>query len=356
MSTAATPPPRRRRVELGTSGPILAFAALIVLFALLTPASFLSTGTLFSIVNNQAVLAILACGLTVVLLAGEFDLSIGFTMTLTGALAAGLVAQTGLSEPVAILAALGVGAAVGLVNGLLVTAFSVPALIATLATGTIVEGLTLWYTGGETIFEGITGAFIDIGRWSFGELQAPAVYLLVIAAALWVFLRFTASGRYLHAIGGNRAAARISGIRVERYITAAFVLSGVCAAVAGVVLSARNGSAQPGSGTPFLLPAFAAAFLGSVTLRRGEFHIIGTVVGVYLIATGSTGFVLLGAPFFTQQLFSGAVLVLATAGSKVLSRRGGGPSRASPTSPLADAAREAGARPGEGPHVTTAAR
>jgi ribose transport system permease protein len=108
---------------------------------------------------------------------------------------------------------------------------------------------------------------------------------------------------------------------VSRHVILAFAIAGVTAAIAGVILTARNGSANPTAGNPYLLPAFAAAFLGSVTLRRGEFHILGTIIGVYLIATGSTGFVILGAPFFTQQLFGGAVLVAATAGSRLLRRR-----------------------------------
>jgi ribose/xylose/arabinose/galactoside ABC-type transport system permease subunit len=136
-----------------------------------------------------------------------------------------------------------------------------------------------------------------------------------------VLLNYTVPGRYLHAIGSNRAAARISGIHVGRYLVMAFVVAGVCAAFAGVLQTARNGSATPTAGAPFLLPAYAAAFLGSTALRRGQFHIVGTVLGVYLIATGSAGFIILGAPFYTQQLFSGAVLLLATMGSRFLSRR-----------------------------------
>ena len=108
---------------------------------------------------------------------------------------------------------------------------------------------------------------------------------------------------------------------MQRYVILAFVIMGVCAAFAGVVQTARNGSAQPAAGASFLLPAFAAAFLGSATVRRGEFHIPGTIIGVYLIATGSTGFFILGAPFFVAQIFAGVVLIIATAGSRLLTRR-----------------------------------
>jgi ribose transport system permease protein len=317
----ARPGARRLGTDPSTWGPVLAFVLLIVVFGALRPDTFLSSGNIFSILNNQAVLAIVACGLTLVLLGGEFDLSIGAVMTFAGALSAGLVANQGTSPLLAIALVLVIGALIGAANGVLVTVFQVPALIATLAMATILEGLTLWYTNGETIFAGLSGTYTGVGRWSLGQLQAPVVYLAVVGLVLWVLLNYTVPGRYLHAIGGNRAAARISGIHVGRYLVVAFVVAGVCAAFAGVLQTARNGSATPTAGAPFLLPAFAAAFLGSTALRRGQFHIVGTILGVYLIATGSAGFIILGAPFYTQQLFSGAVLLLATMGSRFLSRR-----------------------------------
>jgi ribose transport system permease protein len=314
--------PGRRHLgrDPSTWGPVIAFVLLIVVFGALRPDTFLSSGNIFSILNNQAVLAIVACGLTLVLLGGEFDLSIAAVMTFAGALSAGLVAKQGMSPLLAIAVVLVIGALIGVANGVLVTVFRVPALIATLAVATILEGLTLWYTNGETIFAGLSGTYTGVGRWSFGQLQAPVVYLAVVGFMLWVLLNYTVPGRYLHALGSNRAAARISGIHVGRYLVMAFVVAGVCAAFAGVLQTARNGSATPTAGAPFLLPAFAAAFLGSTALRRGQFHIVGTVFGVYLIATGSAGFIILGAPFYTQQLFSGAVLLLATMGSRFLSR------------------------------------
>lgn len=303
--------------EPTTWGPVLAFMFLVVVFAILRPETFLTTSSLFSILNNQAVLAIIACGLTVVLIAGHFDLSIGFLLTFSGALSANLVAAAGVPTPVAWVLVVIIGGVVGMTNGILVTYFNVPALVATLAVGTILEGLTLFVTNGETIFRGLED-YILVGRWSIGGIQAPTVYLAIIGLALWAALRYTPAGRYVHAVGANPAAARVAGIRVDRYVILAFVIAGTLAAFAGIIQTARNGSATPTAGATFLLPAFAAAFLGSVTLRRGEFHVPGTVIGVYLIATGSLGFVLLGAPFYTQQLFAGVVLIVATAGSRFL--------------------------------------
>ena len=305
--------------ELTGWGPVVAFLLLAVVFTWLRPDTFLTWNTLYSILNNQAVLAIVALGLTVVLIAGQFDLSIGFTLTFAGALSASLVTVLGLPVALAWVLVLVVGAIVGVANGVLVTTFRVPALVATLAVGTILEGLTLFVTNGETIFRGLDD-YLPIGRWTIGGIQASTIYLVIIAATLWALLRYTPAGRYIHAVGASPAASRVAGIRVDRYVVLAFVIAGVLAAFAGIIQTARNGSATPTAGATFLLPAFASAFLGSVTLRRGEFHVIGTVIGVYLIATGSLGFVLLGAPFYTQQLFAGFVLIVATAGTRFLRR------------------------------------
>ena len=193
-------------------------------------------------------------------------------------------------------------------------------LLAGFAVASILDGLTFLYSGGSVLYSGIPHSFIQIGRAGVGNVDAPALYMVIIGIVLWAMLRYTASGRYMHAIGGNRVAARLSGIRVGRYVIAAFMISAMCSSVAGIVETARNGSAQPTAGQSFLLPAFAAAFLGAATLRRGEFHIVGTVIGVYLIAVATSGLFTLGAPFYTQEFLTGGLLILATAGSRFLGR------------------------------------
>jgi ribose transport system permease protein len=309
------------RHDLSTWGPVFAFVLVVVVFGALKPDLFLTRDNIFAVLNDNAVLAVLTCGLTVVLLCGEFDLSIAATMTLTGALSAGFVAQDGLSTSTSVFVVLLIGAAIGWINGALIVYFRIHALIATLAVGSILQGFTFYYTNGEVIYEGIPGEFIELGRASVGRITAPIFYMAVVGFVLWAMLRYTPPGRYMHAIGGNRDAARMSGIRVNRYVIMAFVISGLCAALAGVVQTARNGSAEPTSGASFLLPAFAAAFLGAATLRRGEFHIVGSLIGVYLIAFATSGFFILGAPFYTQDFLSGGLLIAATAASRFL---GGG--------------------------------
>ncbi len=314
------PPPRPQR-DLGTWAPIAFFVGLIVVFGAWAPDTFLTAENFRSILNDQAVLLIAACGLTCVLLCGEFDLSIGGIISLSGALATGLIAKQGLPIGVAIAIALAAGIAIGALNGVLVTAFEIPALIATLAMATVLDGMALWYTNGETISANVPDAYSQLGRGGIAGFANPFLVGLVLAVGLWFVLRYTTSGRFLHAIGGNRAAAKISGIRVERHVILAFMISGGAAAIAGVLLAARNASAAPAAGTSFLLPAFAATFLGAATLRRGQFHVLGTVIGVYLIATGTTGFFIVGSPSWVQSVFSGVILILATAGARFLGRR-----------------------------------
>src|SRR5712692_9363840 len=305
--------PRRGYVrlprDLGTWGPVFAFVVVIVVFGTWKPSIFLSRENILSILNDNAVLSVLACGLTVVLLTGEFDLSIGSAMTLAGVLSAGFVANAHLATPLAVLLTLLIGLIIGWVNGVLVFYLRVNALIATLAVGSILEGFTLFYTGGRVIYQGIPDSYIQIGRASIGVVSAPIFYMVVAGFILWAMLKYTMPGRYLHAIGGNRDAARLSGIRVGRYVIMAFMISGLCAAIAGIVQTGRNGSAEPTGGASFLLPAFAAAFLGAATLRRGEFHIVGTLIGVYLIASATSGFFILGAPFYTEEFISGGLLI-----------------------------------------------
>lgn len=307
----------KQRFDWGAWMPIFFFVVMIAFFGALEPDNFLSAGNAKSILNNGAILAIIGCGLTVVLLTGEFDLSVGSAASFGGGLSAVFVTDYGVSTPVTVLAVIGVGLTIGLVNGILTTYFRVPALIATLAVASILEGLTLWITGSQVIFDGFTDAFLNIGGWTWLDLQAGVYYLLIVATVMAAALRYTSAGRYLHAVGGNREASRMAGIKVDRYIILAFVVSALLASLAGLLYTSRQGSLTPLFGAGFLLPAFAAVFLGSVTLRRSEFHILGTVIGGYLIGTGTTGLLTIGGATYTQQLFAGAVLILPTAATRL---------------------------------------
>jgi ribose transport system permease protein len=334
QAEAQGPRPGRRfgRLDLGAITPLIFFVLLIGVFGVAAPDFFLSGENLTSILNNGAVTALLACGLTVVLIVGEFDLSIAAAASFGGAVAAVLIAQEHVPLLPTILVVVAAGVVAGLANGILVTKFEIPALIVTIGVSSLLDGFTLWVTGNTVIFTGFTDAFMTFGNWRIADLQAPVFYLAAAAAFLGVMLRYTPTGRHMYATGGNRAASRLAGIRVQRQVILAFVISGALGSLAGLVYTARQGSLTPQFGTAFLLPVFAACFLGSVTLTRRKFHILGTVLGVYLIETGTNGLLILGAPAYTQQLFAGAVLILATIGARYRAVSFRGPSR-----PIAEA-------------------
>ena len=310
----------RRRYDLGSLAPIIFFILLVAGFGAGEPRYFLTTDNFTSILNNGAVLAVLACGLTVTLIVGEFDLSLAAAASFGGSLAAVLDAQENVPLIFTLLIVLGSGVVIGLINGILVTKFQIPALIATIGVSSLLIGLALWITNNSVIFTGYSDGFLTFGSWSVGGIQAPVFYLAACAVFLGVALRYTATGRHMYATGGNREASRMSGIRVQRQIISAFVVTALLGVFAGLIYTARQGSLTPEFGAAFLLPAYAAVFLGSVTLTRRTFHILGTVLGVYLIETGTVGLLIFGAPAYTQQLFAGAVLILATIGARYRSR------------------------------------
>jgi ribose transport system permease protein len=300
---------------------VIAFVLVFVIFGVWKTDLFLTRQNLLTILNDNADLATMSFGLTVVLLTGEFDLSIGAVAGFAGFLSAGFIANQGLSTPLSVIVVILIGAGIGWLNGALIVYGRVNALIVTLAMSSILAGLTFYYSNGMVLYTGIPHGFDQLGAASVGQITAPTFYMIVVGFLLWGMLRYTATGRYMHAIGGNREASRLSGIHVERCIIEAFMISGVCAAMAGIAETARNTSADPTIGPSYLLPAFAAAFLGSATLRRGEFHIVGTAIGVFLIATATSGLFILGAPDYTSDFLSGGLLLAATAGTRLLDIR-----------------------------------
>lgn len=312
------PAGRRSDRDWTVWAPVAFFALLIFGFSIIEPEYFATLETARTILNDGAILAILACGLTLVLIVGEFDLSIAAVASFAGALATVLNTQYGLGAAPALAISLVAGLVAGLVNGFLVVRLEIPALVATIGTASVLDGLTLWITGNSVIFSGFSDAFVMLGSWRIAGFQAPFIYLTVLATGLALFLRYSVTGRHLYATGGNRAASRMTGIRVERQVITAFVACAMLSAFAGYVYTARQGSLTPLFGTPLLLPAFAAAFVGFVTLATRRFHVLGTVIGVYIIGTGTFGLLLVGAPAYSQQLFAGAVLLLATGGFKLL--------------------------------------
>jgi ribose transport system permease protein len=302
-------------------GTLLFFGVLIGYFAIKAPAgTFLTTNNFLNILTNSTTLAILAGGLTVVLIVGEFDLSIAATAMVTDILAARLGVQNGLVYS-AFVAAVLLGSAVGLVNGLVVTKLGVNAFIATLAMGLFVlNGLALMLTYGGTISSGLPLGFGDLGNAKVLGVSATVLIAALVLALLAVGLHSTDIGRRIYAVGGNAVAARLSGVNVNRTRLLVFVISGTCAGVAGVLIATTSkiGSLQV-EGT-LLLDAFTAAFLGSATFRQGRFNIAGTIVGVLALAVLTNGMTLTSVPTEWQSIIKGTLLILAVAASGMLRR------------------------------------
>lgn len=289
-------------------GTLLGLGLLYLVFALLRPSTFPTGSNLLTILDQASLLGVVAGGLTICLVLGEFDLSIGYVATLGGVMATHWL---GTSFSIGwILAALGAGMVVGLVNGYVVAYGRINAFIATLGTGAVVYGIVLSLTGGNAQQVQST-AFEKLGQGKIIGIPTQVIISAVILALLWVVLNKTEPGRRIDAVGANAEAARLSGIRVPRYRLLGFVLSGFCAAAAGIVLASELGAGYSDAGNNYLLQAFTACFLGAATLRDGEFHIVGTVVGVLIMGVAFNGLAQLGVAAYWQNIVQGTILVAA---------------------------------------------
>jgi ribose transport system permease protein len=291
---------------------IIGLLGMIGAFAVLSPRAFPTLNNFTNVLNQTSLAMIIAAGLTLAVIVGELDLSIGFAASLHGILVTGLIVSNGLPIPVAIVIVLAAGAFIGLINGLIVTKIKVNSVIATLGVGTILTGLAFAYSAGVPIVAGVPEAFLQLslGRWLWG-IPNNIVVMVVVVGALWLLVERTALGQEIQAVGGNPAAARLAGIDVERIKILGFVISGTCAALTGILLASRLGSGTASAGDSYLLTAFAAVFLGSATLRDGEFHVLGTLIGALIIAFGFNGLNIFGAPTFSQYVLQGAILIVA---------------------------------------------
>ena len=332
LNVAAAPIARGRRSGggggLGRVAPALSRHGLLFLgllliavFSIALPGSFPTTLTVQSILSNQATTLFLALALTVVISTGEFDLSVGYGVGLLYVLTVGLIVKQGLAWPLAIVIVLCAGLVLGCVNGVLVHIAQIDSFIVTLGTGTICYGLVILYTGGEQIVGTLPTSFVDLSVHHVLGVPLPAVIGLIVAAILWIVLEFTASGRYLYALGFNRRAAALSGIATRRVGILAFAASGLIVAIAAVLLAARLQVGNTSTGPDYLIPAFAGALLGKTTVKPGRPNVWGTVIGVLVLAIGITGLELYGGAFYVDNLFDGATLILAVGIAGFVARR-----------------------------------
>jgi ribose transport system permease protein len=292
-------------------GLVLVALALVLVFSALRPDSFPTMANFNAIVGNKTIDAFLALAVMVPMVTKNFDLSVGYGMGLTYVLAISLQTQAGLPWPLVIVLVLLVGLVLGLVNGLLVEFGQIDSFIATLGTGTVVYAITLWHTKGQQVIGELGDGFKSIDTAEIFGLHAPTVYLLVVAVLMWIAFEYLPIGRYLFAVGANRRAAELNGIRAGRYVIGAFMTSGLLTAVAGVLLASRLQVGQSNVGLDYLLPAFVGALLGSTTIRPGRFNVWGTVVAVGVLAIGISGIQQLGSSFYVEPLFNGLTLIAA---------------------------------------------
>jgi ribose transport system permease protein len=302
-------------------GTIAAFVVVVALFSFARPDTFATWENWQSILNLGSVVMIIAAALTVPMIMGDFDLSVGYNTQLMGAVAIVLLANQAVSTGLTIVCTLLLGAAVGAVIGAIVAWSKVSAFVITLGAGTIMLGIELRITnGGRNIFEGIPSSFSAIATTEFLGLQLPIWIMFGVYLALWFITEHTVLGRYMAAIGGNPEAARLSGIRVEVVRLLGFVIVGVGAALAGIILTAQAQQYYANAATGYLLPAYAGVFLGAATLRANQFHLFGTFVGVLFMQTIQTGLIIMNYSAYIANVIQGTILIVAVLLSRVGSR------------------------------------
>jgi ribose transport system permease protein len=327
MTTTTTPPtaaevPVQKRTSIGKflvqGGTTIALIALVLFFFAMRPDVFLTFTNVRNILFQVSILAIISGAQTLVMVVGDFDLSLAATSSLAGSVAASLMLD-GTSSVPAILVALAVGLGVGLANGFLVAYVGLSAFVATLATMTSVTGLAYLVTEGTTLFD-LPAGFNSLGQGRVLNIPVPVYIAIVLSVVLWGLLRFTTTGRKWYAIGGNVEVSRLSGTNVQRGRLLAFAAAGLISAVGGILLAARLGSASAVQGSDNLLFSVAAVFLGMTVIRSGRANLVGTMVGVAIIGVMSNGLNILGVNSYVQQVVTGLIIIAAVTLSSVRTR------------------------------------
>jgi ribose transport system permease protein len=271
------------------------------------------------LLSGQAVIALVSLALLVPLCANEWDLSVGATAGLSAVFAASTM--SGGSLVVGLLVGLGLGAAVGVVNAVIVTRFKVNAVIGTLGMMTIIAGVINWKSHGVALVSDIPEALTNLGTQNWLGIPRIVIVLVAIAIVTHYLLEHTPYGRYLYAFGSNATAARLVGLRTRWLVATTFVVAGVLAAAAGILAVARSGGASPTLGDQLLLPAFAAAFLSAASIKPGRYNVGGLLVAVYFLAVINNGLSLAGAAPYVSSFVNGGALIIGVGLATYLGRR-----------------------------------
>lgn len=308
-------------------GLLLLLAAVIVFFSL-DPATpqFDNANNIRNILGSESVLGIIAIATVIPLVAGHFDLSIGPAAGAGSLLTAGLMSKSGWALGPSVAVAIAACILIGMANGFLVARMSINSIIATLGMSSLISAFVQWYSKGQTISTGISQTLLNIGSDRWLGIPRPFYFLVAVALVAWYVLEHTPPGRYLYAAGASPRAAELVGIAVPRYTFFSFVAAGLFAGIAGALMVAVNGAANPLIGPDYMLPAIAAVFLGATAIKPGRYNIGGTFAAVYFVAVSVNGLTLLGADTWVSDLFNGAALLIAVSiavwsGKRRLSRR-----------------------------------
>jgi ribose transport system permease protein len=285
-------------------------AIFILVFGIWTPKLFLTMSTVHSIASAQAIGAIMAIAVIVPLAAGVFDLSVGAVVNLTAVIVAVLQQQDHWGVWPSVAVAVGVSVVIGVVNGFIVVKLKVGAFIATLGTATIIGAFQTIVSNQTQPLQPSSTLWANLTQYQVGGFQVVVFYLLAIVLFFWWLLDHTPSGRRLYAVGGNREAARLSGINVDKWTWLSLIISSSLCGVAGVLYCSLSGPSLTFGGA-LLLPAYAAAFLGSTQIKPGRFNIWGTIIAVYVLATGIQGLQYVTGVQWLGDMFNGIALVVA---------------------------------------------
>lgn len=270
---------------------------------------FLTAGNITNVLTQVSVNAVIAVGMTFVILTGGIDLSVGSVLAITGAVAASLV-KANVSVFVVVLVVIVLGALIGYINGFVIARGKIQAFIATLATMTIFRGVTYVYTQGNPI-SGLGNSFMVLGNKKIAGIPLPVIFMIIVVLIGAYVISQTKFGRYVYAIGGNEDSARLSGISTKTIKNYVYMISGITAAISGIIVTSRIGSASPNAGSGFELDAIAAVVLGGTSLAGGEGNISGTIIGAVIIGVLNNGLNLLNVSPFYQLIVKGLVILLA---------------------------------------------
>lgn len=299
----------KRRARMAQVAIPLVLIALMVIFQLKND-QFLSGGNLETILESAALPAIVACGLTIVLILGQFDLSFQAVAGLATTTTAALLVMSGVPVLVALLIVIAMGVFIGVVNGVLVARFGLAALVVTIAVGSLLNGTEFAITGSKPV-AGIPVGFTEFARSKVIGIPALVLIAALVGLVLWYVVDKTPFGREVRAVGSNIDAARFAGVNVVRVTIIGFVIVAVCAAFAGFLYTGRQGVIYPLTGLQLLLPSFAACFLGASMFRIGQFNIPGTIIGVLMAQVVINGLLLAGVADYATYFFQGFILIAA---------------------------------------------